>query len=114
NQVPYLDALLQHFNLLNVHKTSTPLPAGYKPVPHDGNPDPKLRHRLQTMIGSLLWIMLGTRHDIAFAVTKLPQFAVNPSQVHMDKALHICQYLLGTKDYKLVYDGKTERLNCLC
>ena len=37
------------------------------------------------MIGSLLYLMLGTRPDIAFAVTKLAQFAANPSKDHLEK-----------------------------
>ena len=50
--------------------------------------------------------MLGTRPDITFAVTKLVQFAANPSQEHMDKALYICRYLVGTQEYCLTYDGE--------
>ena len=49
--------------------------------------------------------MLGTRPDIAFAVTKLAQFAANPSQEHLDKVLYICHYLCGTQEYRLTYDG---------
>ena len=41
--------------------------------------------------------MLGTRPDIAFAVTKLAQYAANPSKDHLDKALYICRYLIGTQ-----------------
>ncbi len=51
--------------------------------------------------------MLGTRSDIAFAVTRLLQFAANPSQDHLHKALYICRYFTGTKKYVLVYDGKS-------
>jgi hypothetical protein len=40
-------------------------------------------------------------------VTKLSQFAVNPNQEHLDRALYICRYLLGTSQYALVYDGKS-------
>ena len=49
--------------------------------------------------------MLGTRPDICYAVTKLVQFSINPSKEHMDKAKCIICYLLGTKDYLLVFDG---------
>jgi hypothetical protein len=51
--------------------------------------------------------MLGTRPDIAFAVTKLAQFLANPSQDHVDKALHVCCYLIGTREYCLVYGGES-------
>jgi hypothetical protein len=48
--------------------------------------------------------MLGTQPDIAFTVTKLSQFASNPTKEHLGKALYICHYLLGMPDYALVYD----------
>ena len=49
--------------------------------------------------------MLGTRPDIAFAVTKLAQYASNPSEDHLNKVLYICRYLVGTQHYCLTYDG---------
>src|SRR5216684_7355651 len=49
--------------------------------------------------------MLGMQPDIAFAVTKLSQFASNPTEKHLGKALYICHYLLGTPNYALVYNG---------
>jgi hypothetical protein len=54
--------------------------------------------------------MLGTRPDIAFAVTKMAQFAANPSEEHLIKALYICKYLAGTTDYSLQYGLKQEGL----
>ena len=52
--------------------------------------------------------MLGTRPDIAYAVTKLSQFAANPTQEHLDKALYICRYLRGTINYAMVLDGTSK------
>ena len=51
--------------------------------------------------------MLGTQPDIAFAVTKLSQYAANPSQDHLNRAHYICHYLLGTANYALIYNGKS-------
>src|SRR5436190_13184621 len=53
--------------------------------------------------------MLGTCPDIAYAVIKLAKFAANPSQEHLDKALYICRYLVGTQDYALVFDGLSDQ-----
>jgi len=53
--------------------------------------------------------MLGTRPDIAYAVTVMSQFAVNPSCKHLDKALYICCYLAGTPEYCLVYEGQSNK-----
>ena len=49
--------------------------------------------------------MLGTHSDIAFAVIKLS--SANPSKEHFEWAKYICHYLAGTKDYTMVFDGKT-------
>jgi len=50
--------------------------------------------------------MLGTHLDIAFTVIKMSQFSANPSQDHLDKAMYIMHYLIGTQDYHVVYDGR--------
>ena len=59
------------------------------------------------VIGSLLYLMLRTRPDIAFAVTKLAQYAANPSKEHLKRALYICRYLAGTPKYRLTYNGES-------
>jgi hypothetical protein len=109
DQCAYLETVLQRCGMQNSKSAATPLPAGYMPqkVDEDATIDPELRSHYQTVIGSLLYLTLGTRPDIAFAVTKLAQFAARPSQEHLTKALYICRYLVGTKDYRLTYDGSS-------
>jgi hypothetical protein len=108
DQVDYLHKVLQRFKLINAKTVPTPLPEGYQPLPNKDPPNPELRSQFQQVIGSLLYIMIGTRPDIAYAVTKLSQFAANPNKDHLDRAMYICRYLLGTSDYALVYDGKSD------
>jgi hypothetical protein len=72
--------------------------------------DKKLRTKYQQVIGLLLYLILGTRPDIAFAVMKMAQFAINLSEEHLTKALYICKYLAGTTDYSLQYGLKQEGL----
>jgi len=92
--------------MVNAKAVPTPLPVGYAPVKSlDKAADPELRKRYQTVIGSLLYLMLGTRPDILFAVTKMAQFAANPTEDHLSHALYICRYLVGTPNYRLKYDG---------
>ena len=42
----------------------------------------KDQHYYQSLIGSLLYAMLSTRPDIAFAITRLSKFNANPSDAH--------------------------------
>ena len=109
DQTDYLQTVLKRCGMENAKASLTPLPAGYVPSPVKKGTvtSPELRSRYQTVIGSLLYLMLGTRPDIAFAVTKLAQYAANPSQEHLDKALYICRYLVGTPKYRLTYDGES-------
>jgi hypothetical protein len=71
DQCAYLETVLQRCGMQNAKSAATPLPAGYMPeaVAQDTVIDPELRSRYQTVIGSLLYLTLGTRPDIAFAVT---------------------------------------------
>ena len=52
-----------------------------------------------------MYAMLGTRPDIAFAVTFLSQFNNNPGPQHWMAVKRVLRYLNGTMDYKLVYGG---------
>ena len=60
DQVDYLHKVLQRFKLTNAKAVPTPLPEGYQPVPNKGSPDPEIRASFQQVIGSLLYIMIGT------------------------------------------------------
>jgi hypothetical protein len=108
DQVSYLDKILTRFGMTDAKHAQTPLPTGYKPEPFEGTSRPQLRSQYQSVIGSLLYLMLGTRPDIAFAVTQMAKFAANPSDEHLNKAFHIMRYLAGTREYALVYDGSSD------
>lgn len=105
DQTVYLKTVLTRFGMMDARIARTPMVEGYKPMPNEGPVDAKRRALFQSIIGSLLYLMLGTRPNIAYAVTKLSQHAANPSKEHVDKALYICKYLRGTMDYSMVLDG---------
>jgi len=105
DQCTYLQKVIEYCGMLNAKSTSTPLLAGYYAAKNTEPVDADLRSCFQMVIGSLLYLMLGTRPDIAFAVTHLLRHAANPSQDHLNKALYICGYLIGTSTYSLVYNG---------
>ena len=105
DQTPYLDKVLKRFGMENAKSALTPLPTGYKPEVNPNPVDPERRHKYQQVIGSLLFLMICTRPDIAYAVTKMANFAINPLQEHLNKALYIWRYLVGTRNYALTYDS---------
>ena len=105
DQCAYLQKVVERCGMQNAKTASTPLPAGYYAAKNTESVDTELRSHFQTVIWSLLYLMLGTRPDIAFAVTHLSRHAANPSQDHLNKVLYICHYLIGTSMYSLVYNG---------
>ena len=92
--------------MTNAKIAPTPLPTRYNPIENTESVNPVRLQKYQQIIGSLLYLMLGTQPDIAYAVIKLLQFSANPSQIHLDKAMYIMHYLVGTQNYRIVYNGR--------
>jgi len=57
----------------------------------------------QSAVGSLMYAMLGTRRDIAYAVSKVSQFSTNPGPVHFTAVKRVFRYLAGTINRGLHY-----------
>jgi len=57
-----------------------------------------------------MYLIIGLRPDIGFAVVKLAQQMANPSNNHYQVGLHLCRYLLVTYRYQLVYNGLSNKL----
>jgi hypothetical protein len=109
DQTAYLDKVLKRFQMSNAKAVKTPLPEGYNPIPNTGLIDSERHSLYQQVIGSLLYLILGTCPDICFAITKMSQFSVNSSQEHLDKAMYICKYFAGTSRYALIYNGHSQK-----
>jgi len=55
------------------------------------------------LVGSLLWLSLGTRPDIAYAVSQIAKFNANPGPLHWQAVIRILRYLNGTQNLGLIY-----------
>ncbi len=95
------------FNFINSHPISTPVPANFK-LPQLDAPEIDTC-QYQSHIGSIMYVMLGTRPDIAYAVGALSQFSANPGKRHLEAINHVLRYLNVTKDYKIIYDGNSTK-----
>ena len=106
DQGPYALKVVKRFGLEDCKSVRTPLPAGYAPIKNEGECTPQERSYYQQIIGSLLYLALGTRPDIIYAVILMSQFSSNPSQEHIQKALYIVKYIAHTLNVKIVYSAK--------
>jgi len=64
-------------------------------------------------VGCLLWLAMGTRPDIAYAVSQVARFCENPGREHWEAVQRIFRYLAGTLDLGLVYSKTEKSLNGL-
>ena len=111
SQEAYIDNIAHQFGLDNSAPVSTPIESS--PLP-ENSPDytcsPDQRTSYQRMVGSLMYIMLGNRGDIAYAVSVASRSLSNPGPQHMKLARRILRYLKGTKDLRLNYKGQLQTL----
>src|SRR5260370_13083225 len=54
-------------------------------------------------VGSLMYLAIGSRPDIAFAVGLLSRFNSCPAKVHWNAIQHVFKYLKGTVDFGLEF-----------
>lgn len=85
--------------------TSRLQPAGEDYVAH-----PDFKTRYQSAIGTLMYAMLGTQPDIAWAVSSVSRYALNPTEARMTGVKSIFQYLKGTLDLQLTFRGELKDL----
>ncbi|UYV61251.1 hypothetical protein LAZ67_1004109 [Cordylochernes scorpioides] len=58
-------------------------------------------------IGSLMYLMTGTRPDIAYAVSRVSQFMNNPGPSHWTAVKKIFGYLKATKNISICFGGSS-------
>jgi hypothetical protein len=110
DQESYVKEALKRFNMVDAHPTRTPLPSGLvlTKAEDDYKADPKLTQHYQAIIGTLIYAMICTRPDIAYAVIRLSQYMSNPTPQHVKAAKYVLRYLIGTQEYAIQYNGRSD------
>jgi hypothetical protein len=107
DQSGYIRTILNRFGMADANPHNTPLPAGadvHLVKNTTQASESEIKH-FQRLIGSLLYVQIGTRPDISFAVSRLAQYAANPSAQHLRLAQYVMSYLVGSQDMSITYDG---------
>lgn len=112
SQEEYLKNVLDRFAMSECKPVVTPLATGTQLLKSDCPSTPEDAEAMsaipyQSAIGAIMYAMLGTRPDIAYAVTTLSQFSHNPGPVHWTGVKRLLRYLRGTMDFKLTYSGSS-------
>jgi len=97
NQSAYIQKILERFHLADADSVSTPLNPGSKLLETPDTADEEVDEtEYRSMIGSLMYLMLCTRPDIAFAVGALSRYNTSPRESHWSAAKHLLRYVKKT------------------
>ncbi|GKC40861.1 zinc finger, CCHC-type containing protein [Tanacetum coccineum] len=100
-QSHYIEKILKKFNREDCSPVSTLMDPVEKIKPNTGKPVDQLEY--SRAIGCLMYPMISTRPDIAYAIGRLSRFASNPSRQHWKAITRVFKYLRGTINYGLSY-----------
>ena len=99
NQSRYVKKILSKFSMEDCKPHSTPCEMDIEKT--SGEVDLIDRKPYCEIIGSLIYIMVATRLDICYTVTRLSQDLEKPNSFHLTKAKHVLHYLKGTINQSL-------------
>jgi len=108
----FLNATELHKTGLNASPMESSIPLTAEPsidTPDGNNISNNIPYR--EAIGSLLWLVAGTRADIAFAVQTCAKFSNNPQVKHWKAILRIFRYLHRTINYGLAFRSTLHELS---
>ena len=113
SQRKYAEKILERFSMDKAKSVSTPLAAHFKLSVSDG-PDSVEEKGLMSLIpyesvvGSLMYLMVCTRPDLAYAMSIVSRYMSNPGKRHWEAVKWILRYLKGTVGTCLLFDAKAQ------
>lgn len=103
SQSAYIDKILHRFSMQDCNPVSSPIDPNHRLMAAEEGESRANVTNYQQIIGSIMYLVSGTRPDLAYTITHLSQFNSDPTQLHLNAAKRILRYLKGTKNLKLHY-----------
>lgn len=101
HQATYTNKVLCRFNMENCNSVSTPSDSNQTMEKFDKSD--KSNYPYRELIGSLMYLSIGTRPDITHAVGMASRFLERPTIVHEKAAKRILRYLKRTLNVGILY-----------
>ncbi|GJY34360.1 putative RNA-directed DNA polymerase [Tanacetum coccineum] len=102
SQAHYVDKILNTHNAGDSGQARTPIDTSLHLSKNRGLGVAQLEY--SRIIGMLMYLMTGTRPDLAYAVSRLSRYTSNPSYAHWKAITRVLHYLRYSRDYGLHYD----------
>ncbi|MEY5045629.1 MAG: hypothetical protein RL713_854, partial [Bacteroidota bacterium] len=114
DQMVYLKQKLEEFkDYIPQGGISSPLPQNYQRILQDAEGEELYKGSFpyRKIVGSIMYAMLGTRPDLACAISVVSQFLDRPKPVHVKLVQRILQYIKVNQDMKLIYGSGNDVFN---
>ena len=102
-QPTYTENLLKKFGMQDSKPVHTPVDASSKLLIATEEEECIDQQRYQSAIGSLMYLTVSTRPDIAYAVANLAKFSSKPTKEHWTALKRVLRYLKGTVNFGIFY-----------
>ncbi|CDF39895.1 unnamed protein product [Chondrus crispus] len=106
-QTKYASKVLERFGMSTCNPSLTPLEQGHTTTISTEN-DSETNAPYREAVGSLMYLMVGTRPDLAYGIGKLSQHSANPCESHWAGVKRVMRYVQGTRNLGIVFDNKSK------
>lgn len=103
SQAAYTRKLLDQFGMSQCRPCATPMISSKNSAVSDNTDTDSIKFPYRSAVGALMYLMTGTRPDIAYAVSVVSRRMENPTRSDVTKVKRIFRYLRGTTDIGIVY-----------
>lgn len=107
HQSSYCQKVIERFGMADCAPVSSPVDPKVKLRKSDAGP---LNVPFRELIGSLMYLAVISRPDIAYIVSTLSQYLSNPDQNHWTAAKRVLRYLKGTTSLGIQYSKSGSNL----
>ena len=103
NQSRYAQKVIERFGMSSARGQRTPM----DPSLDLTDPSPLTSEPYRKAVGSLMYLMVGTRPDLAYCICTLAKYVQTPTQLKWDAVKRVIRYVIHTKHLGLVFRGTT-------
>lgn len=114
-QTSYTKKILEKFGMSKAKTVSTPCESSTLNSVEDGgdNEGDRIRFPYREAVGSLMYLTVATRPDIAYAVSFVSRYLDQPDNTHVKAVKRIFKYLAGTLSHA-IYFKKVDDIQLEC
>ena len=100
--------MLRRFGMSDCHPVHAPVESSSRSDITGTSLDLPVNVPYRHVVGSIMYLFIGTRPDLAFTIRKLSQHLENPLQSHWVAAKRVLRYIAGACEHSILFQGANE------